>query len=353
VYRHDGKTLLDDMLRPSKNTPWTSWLGQIFKYGASVWRAPNVPDKTTSKLNRISSLDRRYPFRTTEALVNALGLSSEVSSTGAQLLRAAGISPYYEASVILPETEKRFRQRPEHLTNLALSMALQEADKGSRYVGGQILPVLHDMLDASGAQLSLSTRVTAIRRLELAPRKFQWVLQTQGPHEEEYRVVDKVVLAAPWKSEELEVDFGSGQKPSPPAVQYMDDHITFFTSRFELNIDRLGNSESGPRRLLMSAAILQQPLQGIREIAFIKDIVQVENHELVTDHLYRVSSNQPLSNSTLDYLLGAAEMVTWKHENYVSTSNPVYATNTNLHLPDRERVPLAPSRGAIVYVRAA
>lgn len=322
IYRHDGKTLLDDMLRPAKKTSWMSWMGQILKYGASVWLAPNVPDRAISKLNRLPTLETSpsYPFSTVDSLVSALNLSSEISSSGAQLLRSAGISPLYEANIILPEVQKRFKQRPEHLTGLALSMAMQETDKGSRYGGGQIIPIFHRLLDASGADIRLNSRVSGLSRQEVAPGKFQWALRIRSPdvsdRDEQY-AFDKVVLATPWKSDELEINIGNETKSFLEGVPYLDEYITFFKSLSELNIDHLGHSESGPRRLLVPAQDMQEPLHGIRELAFVKDTFRIENGEVVTEHLYRVFSDRPLSNSTLEYLLGTAERVTWKHHSYV------------------------------------
>jgi hypothetical protein len=61
----------------------------------------------------------------------------------------------------------------------------------------------------------------------------------------------------------------------------------------------------------MSAIALQELLQGIREVAFIKDIVQIEMTTLSRSTYYRTLSDQPLCNATWHYLLGAAEMVTY------------------------------------------
>lgn len=309
------------MLRPAMKTSWISWIGQILKYGASVWLASNVPDRAISKLNRLSTLETSpsYPFSTVDSLLSALNLSSEISSSGAQLLRSAGISPFYEANIILPEVQKRFKQRPEHLTSLALSMAMQETDKDSRYGGGQIISILHHLLDASGADIRLKTRVSGLYRQEIASGKFQWALRTRSPdgnERDEQYAFDQVVLATPWKSDELEINIGNETNIFLEGVPYLDEYITFFKSRSELNIDRLGHSESGHRRLLVPAQDTQEPLHGMRELAFVKDTFHVENGEVVTEHMYRVFSDRPLSNSTLEYLLGTAR-VTWKHHSYV------------------------------------
>lgn len=80
-----------------------------------------------------------------------------------QRLRINSVSQKYADEVILPETRSRFGQDIAELNDLALSIAVYDADQGTSHVGGRIRPVLEAMASLSEADLKLNTYVQRVK----------------------------------------------------------------------------------------------------------------------------------------------------------------------------------------------
>lgn len=273
------------------------------------------------KLNRLTTLNSHsgFPFATVESMIIALGLSEETEMRGIERNRRNGISERYQNEVITPETHRRLSQDVAEINDLALSMALQDADQGPSHSGGSTREVLEEMMRRSGAELRLNTRVLGLRYELISEAERVWIVESrrEGSEELEFSGFQKIIFAAPWDPAltdvEEEFDFALQQ------AEYRSRHVTFFTSRKGLSSSLFGKI---PEQILprINPNASPEQLSGIHEIAFVREITRVIDDEAATESLFRILSTSKVDDEVLHSITnGDQDSLTWVHRAFVST----------------------------------
>ncbi|KAI9737830.1 MAG: hypothetical protein M1834_009199 [Cirrosporium novae-zelandiae] len=326
----DGKNFIFEGLRPSSAEPWMSWLGEIYRYGASIWRSVALPVGAMNKLETLPKLpnSRRFPFADIQGVVNTLNLEIETRSSAEQYLKVDGISKKYEEEVILPQVRKRLAQDIQELNALSLAIAMYDGDQGVSKAGGLIVPILEDMAFNSGADLKLGTRVNGSKPELMPSGKWVNIIRSErDTGEVEYAAYDQVIFATP---DESPMDPENKLNLTGPHVEYRPRHITLFTSRRALTGSFFGHRQMMPSQIITTVIGSKADCNGIHEIAHVKNVARVLDDELVTEHLYRILSAHEISDDFLNAVLDSHEdqgadnnTVTWVYRNEIPFAYPL------------------------------
>ncbi|MCJ1470055.1 hypothetical protein MMC07_008700 [Pseudocyphellaria aurata] len=328
----DGKSVSFDITCPSTATSWGSWLGQIFKYGASIWRAAKLPTGTMGKLHRLTTLDKQsgFPFATVESMIIALGLSEETEMRGIDRNRRNSISETYQNEVMTPETHRRLGQDVAEINDLALSMALQDVDQSPSHSGGSTREILEEMMRRSGAGLRLNTRVISLHYELISEDKKVWIVESrqEGSEQLEFSAYENIIFAAPWDSAltdvEKQFDFPMQQ------AEYRSRYLTFFTSRKGLSSSYFGKT---PEQILprIDPNASPEQLSGVHEIAFVREITRVIDDQVATESLFRILSTSQIDDEVLRSIItdGDQDSMTWVHRAFIPHAYPLLFARTS------------------------
>lgn len=320
----DGKRVSFETTCPSSALSWGSWLGQIYQFGASVWRALKLPVGTTGKLHRLADLDShpKFPFTTLETMIIALRLSCETEMSGEERNRKNGISEKYQNEVMTPETYRRLSQSVAEINDLSLSMALQDVDQGPSHSGGSTREILDDMMRRSGAHLRRDTRVLGLHYELISEGEKAWIVKfrKEDSEELEFSTFQKIILATPWDPTLMEID-EEFDFPLQEA-EYRSRHLTLFTTRGGLSSSFFGYSNGAkvPEQMLprITPNSSLEQLSGIHEIAFVREITRVIDNQAITESLFRILSTREVDDEVLRSLIdGDQDGVTWVHRAFV------------------------------------
>lgn len=327
VISFDGKRISFETTCPSSASSWGSWLGQIFKYGPSIWLAVKLPIGTMNKLHRLADLQSHpgFPFTTIKSMIIALHLSEETEMRGEERNHKNGISEAYQNEVMIPETHRRLGQGVTEINDLALSMALQDVDQGPSHSGGSTREVLEEMAMRSGAHLRFNTRVQALHYELISEDEKDWIVESRKDSGGvfEFSAFQKIILATPWDPALMEVN----EEFDFPLQEagYRSRHLTLFTSPRGLSTSFFGQPQGSrlPEQILprktpnMSPEQLSQ-LSGIYEIAFVREITRVIDNLATTESLFRILSTGEVNDEVLHSLIdGDQNSVTWVHRAFV------------------------------------
>lgn len=347
VISFDGKRFSLETKCPYSKLSLGSWMGQIFKYGASIWRAHLLPVGTMGKLHKLANLHSHpwFPFVTIESMIIALDLSDETEMRGEERNRKNGISESYQNEIMIPETNRRLSQDVAEINDLALSMALQDVDQSSSHSGGSTRVILEEMVRRSGAHLRLDTRVLGLRYELISEDEKEWIVESrkEGSEELEFSAFQKIILATPWDPAlmEIEEEFDYPLQ----AARYRSRHLTLFTSRSGLNSSFFGRSHGAnlPEQILPRITPNTSPeqLSGIHEIAFVREVTRVIDDQVTTELLFRILSTQKVNDGVLRSVVdGYQDSVTWVHRAFVCHPPSSISQTLSTHLElDSTRVP--------------
>lgn len=321
----NGKEISFETKCPYSKLSWGSWIGQIFKYGASIWRAHQLPAGTMGKLHGLANLHSHpwFPFVTIESIIIALHLSDETEMRGEERNRKNGISESYQNEIMIPETNRRLSQNVAEINDLALSMALQDVDQSSSHSGGSTRVILEEMVRRSGAHLRLNTRVQGLRYELISEDEKRWIVESrkEGSEELEFSAFHKIILATPWDPALMEIE---EELDYPLQVAgYRSRHLTLFTSSSGLNSSFFGRSHGAnlPEQILPRIApdtSPEQQLSGIHEFAFVREVTRIIDDQATTELLFRILSTEEINDDVLHSIVdGHEESVTWVHRAFV------------------------------------
>lgn len=297
----DGEKIISVATRPADKSDWSEWLGRVFKYGASVWRARKLPTGTIEDFQKLLNLEGTYD--NVGQMLAASDNASPVTRSALERLKLNGLSQEYIREALGPQVKRHGGQGVDELSDLALSMMLEREDQGIQTsdIGGRLTTVLNGFVNQSKAQLKANTKVSGMRREMVEEGKESWILEyteTENWSEVVYDTFDQVIIATPWNTSSFSSETSADEKQ----IQYRSQWLTFFISTTTLNTKHFGEPATLPAQILPIPSSKLLPLfQGIQEITHLKDIARFDRSagKYHMDHLYRILSHQRIDKSTV------------------------------------------------------
>ena len=243
----DGDKILSVATRPVDKSGWSEWLGRIFKYGASVWRAKKLPTGTMEGFQKLLDLEGTY--EDVGRMLAASENGPRVAMTAVERLKLNGLGHGCIREVLGLQAKRHTGQDVEELSDLALSIALDREDQGRQLseVDGSLTTVLSGFADLSKADLMFNTKVSCLRRKMVDEDKESWILEysnTETKSQASCEMFDKVIITAPWNTSAL----------IPPEIladyeqiQYRSQWLTLFVLNSTLDTKYFGSPATPTR----------------------------------------------------------------------------------------------------------
>lgn len=124
----DGKEIVSRVTRPRSEISWGQLGALVWRYGASVIWARNVPTRTMKGFGKL--LNAEETFEGIGEMAEAAGIREAVSMSARERLKANGVSELYREEVVEQQVRRQLGQGTEEISDLALSMALKREDHG-------------------------------------------------------------------------------------------------------------------------------------------------------------------------------------------------------------------------------
>jgi len=313
----DGTNVKTEMTRPRSSIGWGLWMKLVWKFGASFWRAGDLPTGTMKgwvSLVNLRTTKKGHVFENMETWASEAAMSGAVSLSAVDRLDKNGVEGDYVRDVLRAQVKRQTGGEVEELSDLALSMALEREDGGLCVEGngGRMVDVLERFLDESKAELRLDTKVLGLKRDLIQEGKEAWILKYSGPRSKElsYEAFDKVIIAAPWNTSTL-LDAGSTE---PEDILYHPIHLTLVSSKTKPIPSKLYGD--GISQLLYILPTNKSPLlEGIHEITYLRDVYHPSPSSINSTSLYRILSSKPIGPEVLGRFFDAvAELHTERIE---------------------------------------
>ncbi|RYO83211.1 hypothetical protein DL764_009486 [Monosporascus ibericus] len=324
------------MTRPYDQTPTWDWLGLVWRYGASVWRARGLLSEAADLSERLAANvapSAAAAIADVPAILASLLGGTALAHEGApETLRRHGISEAYAAEVLAPQVERGAQvQRVPAMSGLALAMAAGREDAGRARAGGDYAARVRELAKALGADVRLNSKVVGIER-ETADggdketrTATRWLLRHEGGGAEA-EAFDKVIMAAPGLEWLVVRAAGvNGSIETDQAVEFDAAHVTFFTAS-ELPGRFGGGDGAVPPQILF---VDDDAEGGIHEVAYVREVVPhhrdgVADGAPVVEHLYRCVSGADVSEA-----LASDPGVTWMHHRRFDHAYPLTYPRTS------------------------
>lgn len=298
-----GEGIVSQTTRPYSKTPWTNWLGLIWRYGPSFWRAGNMA-KEGDPFGRFTDLPLTSDVT---QLMISLGILASVQEHADNALGARGIGGLYVTEVLGPQAQLAHSQPVSDISSLALMLATFQEDTANSYIGGELVDILEQMVSAIGITVQTCTEVFGLKHEMISEHESAWLVEygASGSSKFQAEAFDKVIIAAPgfdvYQSASIE------DVEAVSSLTYRPVHATFFTVTSRLNPDVYGDVD---QILFLEEQVGDSPLGEIQELAFLREVVRFQDGEHKIEYLYRSLSEGNITEKILGLDLG----VTWLHQ---------------------------------------
>jgi len=285
----DGKEIVSRVTRPRSEMSWGQWWALVWRYGASFVWVRNLPTGTMKGFRKL--LNAEETFEGVGEMVEAAGIGEAVGMSARERLKTNGVGELYREEVVEQQARRQFGQGTEEISDLALSMALQREDQGLSN-GGKLEDVLTEFLARSKAEVRLGTEVTNMRPEYLNEHKNGWLLELQKAGQRTHEVFDKVILASSWNTTLKDY--------------YRHVWITFIASNGKLDAEYFGIEENTllSQILIIDTPALPSELRGVYEVSYVKDLYGPDLRVQAVYKLYRVLSDNPISENLISKIGG-------------------------------------------------
>jgi prenylcysteine oxidase/farnesylcysteine lyase len=287
----DGKEIVSKVTRPVSEMSWGQWAALVWRYGVRIIWARNLPTRTTEGFRKL--LNAEETFEGVREMVDAAGIGEAVSMSARERLKTNGVVELYREEVVEQLVRRQLGQGTEEISDLALSIALQREDQVVSN-GGRLEDVLAEFLERSKAEVRMVTEVTDVRPEYVNGHKNGWLLELQkaGQRGKTLDVFDKVILAGSWNTT-LE-DY------------YRHVWIAFIASNGKLDTEYFGIEENTllSQILIIDTPAIPSELRGVHEISHVRDLYGPDLSVQAVHKLYRVMSNNPISEELISKIGG-------------------------------------------------
>lgn len=278
-----AKKMVAIFTRPYSELSWIKYLGLVWRYGASIWRARSLPQTTI--LPTLDILGREA--LDLQGLLRLTNWKSLAATSAKDAVQKAGISEKYATEILNPQLHRQLGgQGIADLNALALSRALQAEDRPparkSFAFNGNTMKTFEVLIEKSKASLRLNTKVTGFKQeiIEEGGTRM-WLLETSQAGETSYETFDHLIQTGPQNTTSFQ-----------RRLSYQPIWATFVIARDRLNGSIAGGKQSDniPDEIL--------PIhdeEGVLSISLLRGLWLSGKD----DYLYRILSLGPLGDSTL------------------------------------------------------
>jgi hypothetical protein len=305
----DGDSMKAEMVRPRTSIGWGQWMKLVWKFGASFWRAGDLPTGTMggwARLTNLRTTTKGHVFENMELWTSEAAMSNAVSLSAVERLDKNGVGGDYVRNVLRAQVRRQTGGEVEELSDLALSMALYREDGGLCVEGngGRMVDVLERFLAESKAELRPDTKVIGLKRDLIQEEREDWILKYSGQHSNEisYEAFDKVIIAAPWNASTL-LD---ADKTETEDILYRPLFITLVFSKTKPLPSKFGGSGSVVSQILPIPPTDRFPfLEGVHEITYLRDVYHPFPSSVNSTFLYRILSSQQVKPEVISMFFDA------------------------------------------------
>ncbi|KAI0140941.1 hypothetical protein F4776DRAFT_613312 [Hypoxylon sp. NC0597] len=302
-----GNDIVSQNSRPYNKMPLFRWMGLIFRYGSSVWKAGALINQGTN----LRFVDAPLTTDITQLMINQdiVEPAQEFAQAG---LDSRGIGGAYESEILRAQVERVHSQGIPNISTLAMMLAAAQEDYANAYAGGELIDRLEQIVAATGVTVRTATEVTGIKHEQINDHESAWLVQYgafgfPGLGAEPF---DRVILAAPnfdlYRASSIDdVEAASG-------VTYHPMYVTFFTLPQRLNV--FGDVDQVLFHLPRGR---YDAFKGVRELAFVREVIRVVDGHTVVEHLYRALSDNGAAKEIQENL-----GVTWLHQARLENAHP-------------------------------
>ncbi|KAI1455694.1 hypothetical protein F4805DRAFT_459529 [Annulohypoxylon moriforme] len=305
--------IVSETTRPYSKTPITSWLGLIFKYGSSVWRAGALTKDGTGLRDRFVD-----PPLTTDSmqLMISLGILDSVQERAQNGLDNRGIGGAYVTEILGPQVQRAHFQKIPETSTLAMLLAAAQEDYASFYVGGELIDRLEQVISAIGANVRASATVAGIKHEYLSEDDSAWLVSYDalGLPSLQAEAFDKVIIAAP--NFDLYQASSIDDIEAASVLTYQPVYITFFTTTSRFRSDLFNDLN---QILFFEDQAEDSAFRGVRELAFVREVARIgDDGNRVVEYLYRSLSE----GDVMERFHQLDQEITWQHQAKLENAYP-------------------------------
>ncbi|KAI1416056.1 hypothetical protein F5Y13DRAFT_155960 [Hypoxylon sp. FL1857] len=304
-----GDRIISQNVRPYSQTPFFRWMGLIFHYGSSVWQAGGLAKDGTELRNRF--VDAPSTTDVIQLMVS-LGILDPVQEFAQNGLDSRGIGGAYETEILGPQVERVHSQGIPNISTLAMMLAAAQEDYANAYVGGELIDRLEQIVAATGVTVRTATEVAGIKHEQINDHESKWLVEygASSPPIREAEPFDRVILAAP--NFDLYRASSIDDIEAASVLTYHSTHVTFFTLPSRLDTNDFGDVD---QILFHDGQGRYDAFKGIRELAFVREVVRFVDGHTVVEQLYRALSDDDVTKEIRENL-----GVTWLYQAKVSAT---------------------------------
>ncbi|KAI1828073.1 hypothetical protein F4861DRAFT_490541 [Xylaria intraflava] len=318
---YDGEHKTASSVRPYKKMPTSTWLGLIWSYWSSVWQA----DKLAQEGQLDISKARLVP--NVEDIFRSLGVLNFLRLPADAVVKSHGISERYATEILEPQVQRAYGQGLNQVTGLAAMLATAQEESANVYMGGDLIERLQRIVYGIDLDVRTSTHVTGIKPIETDKKQPAWLIQHEnaegGNGNLSAEVFGKVIMATSNTQVRIENcdgvalnltsyyenDVDAADAAILDGAPFLSVHVTFFTTETKLS------SWDGEDQVLFLDA---KKAGGIREIALVREIVNIRDTTTELEYLYRVFSTSPVLEKLQDHA-----NISWSYETTIDQAYPV------------------------------
>ncbi|KAI2638115.1 hypothetical protein GGS21DRAFT_455979 [Xylaria nigripes] len=320
---YDNKNRKALTVRPYKKMPMTTWLWLLWSYGGSVWRA----DQLARDGNLRNSIRKAPLVPVVEQIFQSLGVLERLKLPAKDVIKKHGISEKYAAEILEPQVQRAYGQGLDEVTGLAAMLAIAQEETANIYMGGDLIERLQRIVDEINLTVRTSTRVTGIKYVGTTEEQPSWLIRHESTEDgnsvSSTETFDRVIVAALDMGIQLEDSNSVALNMTSFHENVLDEsevgiieatptipvHITFFISETKLS------SWDDENKVLFIDA---KKVDGIREIALVREVLNLHDNTTGLEYLYRVFSDSPILEKFQD-----RTKISWSYETTIDKAYPV------------------------------
>lgn len=273
---------------------WISLIRLLWRYGRSLITTERIAHRFVSTFLKFY-YKSEFPFPSLDVISHVSGLLSPVSITGEEVLVDAGVDETCYKELVQSLTRANYAQNIDQIHGLGAMVSL--LTDGAVLVEGGAWQIFSKFVEASGAAVKFNEPVSALKKL----KNGKWKV-TSGNSTEKF---DQVIIASPWGQTNIS---GLGHI-TVPKVDYVDLHVTIFTSTQKLSPLYFGEDEfyKVPGSILTTVYLSKTPPLKYFAISVVDYVEETE------EYVFKIFSPEKVSDADIKHLFLPLVQINWVH----------------------------------------